>query len=68
MGRDSGFSSSSKVNETGYAVGDRVSHAKFGDGIVLNYEGSGEHARIQVNFTEFGSKWLVMAYARLERR
>ncbi|CAN8139276.1 hypothetical protein THIOSC13_1350083 [uncultured Thiomicrorhabdus sp.] len=51
MGRDSGFSSSSKVNETGYAVGDRVSHAKFGDGIVLNYEGSGEHARIQVNFT-----------------
>ncbi|BBP46976.1 DNA helicase [Thiosulfatimonas sediminis] len=62
------MNSASRVNETGYTVGDRVSHAKFGDGIVLNYEGSGEHARIQVNFSEFGSKWLVMAYARLERR
>ncbi|QKI90090.1 DNA helicase II [Thiomicrorhabdus xiamenensis] len=63
-----GFTSSARQNETGFQIGERVSHAKFGDGIVLNYEGSGEHARIHVNFTEFGSKWLVLAYARLEKR
>ncbi|BCN94279.1 DNA helicase [Thiomicrorhabdus immobilis] len=62
------FGLSSKVNETGYNVGERVFHQKFGDGIVLSTEGSGEHARIQVNFTHAGSKWLVMAYANLEKR
>lgn len=62
------FGLSGKVNETGYNVGERVFHQKFGDGIVLSTEGSGEHARIQVNFTHAGSKWLVMAYANLEKK
>ncbi len=43
----------------------RVSHAKFGDGTVLNYEGSGETARVQVNFDDFGTKWLVLGFAKL---
>jgi len=43
----------------------RVSHNKFGDGTVLNYEGSGDSARVQVNFDDFGAKWLVLAYAKL---
>jgi DNA helicase-2/ATP-dependent DNA helicase PcrA len=34
---------------------------------VLNYEGSGEHARVQINFDEFGSKWLVMSFAKLTK-
>ncbi len=50
----------------GLALGQRVQHAKFGDGIVLNYEGQGAHARVQVNFETAGSKWLVVAYANLQ--
>ena len=46
-------------------LGQRVCHAKFGEGVVLNYEGEGRHARIQVNFDDVGSKWLVMEYANL---
>ncbi|MDH5594220.1 MAG: hypothetical protein OEY68_07435, partial [Gammaproteobacteria bacterium] len=44
----------------------RVAHTKFGEGVVVNYEGHGSHARIQVNFDYSGSKWLVAAYANLE--
>lgn len=51
--------------ETGYQLGQRVYHEKFGEGTVLNYEGAGAQSRIQVNFDEAGSKWLVVAYARL---
>ncbi len=50
----------------GLKLGQRVSHSKFGEGVVLNYEGEGSHARIQVNFKKSGQKWLVMAYAKLE--
>lgn len=54
------------VPQTNITLGQRVRHGKFGEGVVLNYEGSGNNARVQVNFTEVGSKWLVLAYARLE--
>jgi len=47
-------------------LGQRVLHAKFGEGVILNLEGSGDHARIQVNFEQAGSKWLVVAYAGLQ--
>ncbi len=50
----------------GVRLGQRVRHGKFGEGIVLNSEGSGAHARIQVNFENAGTKWLVVAYANLE--
>lgn len=50
--------------ETGFKLGQRVLHSKFGEGTVLNYEGTGSQSRIQVNFST-GSKWLVVAYARL---
>lgn len=46
-------------------LGQRVCHKKFGEGVVLNYEGEGRHARVQVNFDDIGSKWLVMEYANL---
>ena len=47
------------------SLGQRVSHAKFGEGVVLNLEGSGGQMRIQVNFEQAGCKWLVAAYANL---
>ncbi|WP_066091767.1 DNA helicase II [Xanthomonas massiliensis] len=46
-------------------LGTAVVHPKFGSGIVTDYEGSGAHARVQVNFEDAGSKWLVLAYAHL---
>ena len=51
--------------DTGFNLGDRVTHPKFGDGMVLNIEGHGAQARIQVNFESAGSKWLIVAYAKL---
>jgi len=50
----------------GLRLGQSVRHPKFGEGVVLNYEGEGAHARVQVNFKSEGTKWLVMAYAKLE--
>jgi len=50
----------------GVSLGRRVRHTKFGEGVILNSEGSGAHARVQVNFERAGTKWLVMAYANLE--
>jgi DNA helicase-2/ATP-dependent DNA helicase PcrA len=47
-------------------MGSRVRHNKFGDGVVLNFEGNGPHARIQVNFESQGTKWLMLSYANLE--
>jgi DNA helicase II / ATP-dependent DNA helicase PcrA len=49
----------------GMKMGSRVRHSKFGDGVVLNFEGNGPHARIQVNFERQGTKWLMLSYANL---
>jgi DNA helicase-2/ATP-dependent DNA helicase PcrA len=60
---------SSTLEETpaaGMRMGSRVRHSKFGDGVVLNFEGNGPHARIQVNFERQGTKWLMLSYANLE--
>src|SRR6202789_642811 len=51
----------------GMRMGSRVRHSKFGDGVVLNFEGNGPHARIQVNFESQGTKWLMLSYANLVR-
>ncbi|PAU81894.1 DNA helicase II [Halovibrio salipaludis] len=64
MFSDAGGAASSGA-DTGFQLGQRVVHPKFGEGIVMNAEGAGAHARVQVNFAE-GSKWLVLAYAPLE--
>ncbi|MEC7606529.1 MAG: DNA helicase II, partial [Pseudomonadota bacterium] len=55
-----------EVPETQISLGQRVTHGKFGEGVVLNYEGQGNNARVQVNFDAVGSKWLVLSYAKLE--
>ncbi|HEX6592623.1 MAG TPA: 3'-5' exonuclease, partial [Moraxellaceae bacterium] len=49
-----------------FRLGQAVRHPRFGEGTILKFEGSGPNARIQVNFQEVGSKWLVAQYARLE--
>ena len=52
--------------DTGLSVGQRVNHARFGDGIILNLEGQGPQSRVQVNFEEVGSKWLIASMANLQ--
>jgi len=42
-----------------------VAHAKFGTGIIIDFEGRGADARVQVKFREAGTKWLALAYANL---
>ncbi|GIX31655.1 MAG: DNA helicase [Porticoccaceae bacterium] len=49
-----------------FRLGQRVRHHTFGEGVVLDVEGQGAHARVQVNFAGVGAKWLVLHYARLE--
>lgn len=49
-----------------FQLGQAVTHPKFGEGVVLQTEGQGKSARVQVNFSQAGSKWLVLEYARLE--
>ena len=46
-------------------LGQRVRHSSFGEGTVVDAEGGGAHARVQVNFESAGPKWLVVAYANL---
>lgn len=50
----------------GISLGQRVFHQMFGEGVVLNFEGRGPSARVQVNFDDDGSKWLVLQYANLQ--
>ncbi len=49
-----------------WQIGQRVQHKKFGLGVILGYEGQGSHTRVQVNFENAGSKWLVLSYAKLQ--
>ena len=65
-GRFNNAASHESFEQTGYSLGQRVRHPKFGEGTVLNYEGTGPQSRIQINFDNVGSKWLVVAYARLD--
>jgi DNA helicase II / ATP-dependent DNA helicase PcrA len=50
----------------GIKLGARVRHGRFGDGVILNLEGQGPQARVQVNFEHQGAKWLMLSYANLE--
>ena len=62
-GRSAGISAGT---ELGIRLGQRVRHGKFGDGVILNCEGQGAHARVEVNFETAGTKWLVLSYANLD--
>ena len=54
-------------NSGSYRLGQAVRHEKFGDGVVLQTEGQGDQEKIQINFRNTGIKWLMAAYAKLER-
>ncbi|EJG1669558.1 TPA: DNA helicase II [Vibrio parahaemolyticus] len=66
-GRFSQTTVKENFNETGFSLGSRVMHPKFGEGTIINFEGSGPQSRVQIAFNGEGIKWLVTAYARLEK-
>jgi len=55
-----------QVPDTELSLGQRVYHQVFGEGVVLNFEGRGASARVEVNFDAEGGKWLVLQYANLQ--
>jgi DNA helicase-2/ATP-dependent DNA helicase PcrA len=57
---------SARAEDNGCRLGQSVRHPTFGEGVVVDLEGRGEHARAQVKFAEAGAKWLVLAYAKLK--
>lgn len=50
------------IEESGLHIGQHVTHHTFGEGVILQYEGRGEHARIQVRFENVGTKWLIASF------
>ncbi len=65
-GRFSQETVNNNFNQTGFNLGQRVKHPKFGEGTIINFEGSGAQSRVQVAFNGEGIKWLVTQYAKLE--
>lgn len=61
------FSRSKPEANLPYGIGQKVTHPKFGEGVVLAYEGGGVQMNIQVRFKDLGTKWLAVAYAKLEK-
>jgi ATP-dependent DNA helicase UvrD/PcrA len=54
-----------RPDEQPFTIGQNVRHAKFGEGVVIDFEGRGLDARVQVRFASEGTKWLALQYAKL---
>ncbi len=61
----SGLPAKPESTEEGWRIGQAVRHAKFGEGTIIDHEGSGANTRVLVNFGIEGSKWLILSYANL---
>ncbi|MGZ8251672.1 MAG: UvrD-helicase domain-containing protein [Methylophilaceae bacterium] len=59
--------SSSQKSAMPWKIGQSVAHSKFGQGVVVSYEGNASDMRVQVNFGRDGLKWLALEYAKLEK-
>jgi DNA helicase-2/ATP-dependent DNA helicase PcrA len=67
-GYEAGSKARAPIVETGasgWRIGQSVVHPKFGAGVIVNAEGRGSDARVQVNFRDAGLKWLALDYAKL---
>jgi DNA helicase-2/ATP-dependent DNA helicase PcrA len=53
------------ADQLGWRIGQNVVHAKFGQGVIVDAEGQGPDARVQINFGRQGMKWLALEYAKL---
>ncbi|MFT4516765.1 MAG: DNA helicase-2/ATP-dependent DNA helicase PcrA [Gammaproteobacteria bacterium] len=64
--QDSDIENYSQEENTYIKIGQRVSHMKFGDGVVLSYTGKSDDLKLHINFESYGKKWLVLSYAQLD--
>lgn len=55
----------SSGNAAQWRIGQIIRHAKFGEGVIIAYEGAGNDARVQIKFNDAGIKWLMLEYAKL---
>ncbi len=55
------------ADQIGLHVGDDVTHERFGEGVILDIEGSGDKAEAIVRFREAGEKRLLLVWAPLTR-
>ena len=55
------------LNQSEWKMGQKVNHAKFGNGTIINVEGSENNTRLQIAFQNQGIKWLIAHLAKLER-
>ena len=63
---ETGVANRSTPRDSRFRIGQGVTHARFGEGVVTGIEGAGDDARVQVNFARHGAKWLALAIAKLE--
>ncbi len=63
--RQAVFASNAASDDSPWRIGQNVVHAKFGQGVIVNAEGRGAEARVQINFGRHGMKWLALEYANL---
>ena len=54
------------AHDSGFRIGQTVKHARFGQGVIVGLEGSGQDARAQINFQREGTKWLALSVAKLD--
>ena len=64
--RARGRAAARRAGAAAWRIGQSVRHAKFGLGVIIDAEGRGADARVQVNFRDGGVKWLALEYAKLE--
>ena len=57
----------SNAQQIGLRVGDDVEHPSFGEGVIINIEGSGEKAEATIRFRDVGTKHLALAWAPLKK-
>ncbi|QGM80237.1 DNA helicase II [Otariodibacter oris] len=60
--------SMSSIVQNEWKMGQKVKHAKFGLGTIINVEGSGDQTRLQIAFVNQGIKWLIAKMAKLEKQ
>lgn len=54
-----------KTADVAWKLGQKVKHEKFGQGTIINIEGSGDQTRLQIAFIQQGIKWLIAKVAKL---
>jgi DNA helicase-2/ATP-dependent DNA helicase PcrA len=58
---------SSSDKGIGWRIGEAVSHARFGEGVIVNIEGGAGSPRALINFGGAGMKMLDLSVAKLEK-